>query len=100
MPQFREYDLRQGVFRQFVPERLLEEHHPALIVDLVVERLDLNSVYAVYGEEGNVAYLPKIMLKVLFYRYLCRLMTRDGRFQASGDRQSKDRSVLAFSQQR
>jgi transposase len=75
MPQFRDYDQRQGVFRQFVPERLLEEQHPARIVDLVVERLDLNSVYAVYGEEGNVAYHAKMMLKVLFYSYLCGVMS-------------------------
>ncbi len=75
MPQFRDYDQRQGVFRQLVPERLLGEHHPARIVDLVVERLDLSSVYAVYGEEGNVAYHPKMMLKVLFYSYLCGLMS-------------------------
>jgi transposase len=75
MLRFREYNQKQSFFRQFIPEELLEEHHPARIVDLVVERLDLGSLYQVYVEEGNVAYHPKMMLKVLFYSYLIGLMS-------------------------
>jgi transposase len=75
MPNFRDYNQRQGVFRQLVPNELLEENHPARIVDAVVERLDLTKVYAVYKDEGNTAYHPKMMLKVLFYSYLIGLMS-------------------------
>jgi transposase len=75
MPNFREYDQRQGVFRQLVPNELLEEDHPARIVDAVVERLELEKVYAVYRDEGNTAYHPKMMLKVLFYSYLIGMMS-------------------------
>src|SRR4030065_836126 len=75
MENFRGYDQRQGVFRQLVPNELLEEDHPARIVDVIVERLDLSEVYAVYKFEGNPAYHPKMMLKVLFYSYLIGVMS-------------------------
>ncbi len=32
-------------------------------------RLDLRELEAMYTEEGNVAYHPRMMLKVLFYSY-------------------------------
>jgi transposase len=75
MLNFRDYNQQQGVFRQLVPNELLEDDHPARIVDAVVERLDLTKVYAFYKEEGNTAYHPKMMLKVLFYSYLIGLMS-------------------------
>jgi transposase len=75
MPKFRTYDQRQSVIRQLVPAQLLEEDHPARIVDAVVERLDLEQIYACYKEEGKPAYHPKMMLKVLFYSYLIGVMS-------------------------
>jgi transposase len=75
MPKFRTYDQRQSVIRQLVPAQLLEEDHPARIVDAVVERLDLEQIYASYKEEGKPAYHPKMMLKVLFYSYLIGVMS-------------------------
>ncbi len=53
MPNFRDYDQRQSVYRQLVPAQLLEEDHPARIVDAVVERLNLDRIYAWYKEEGK-----------------------------------------------
>jgi len=61
--------------RQLVPAQLLEEDHPARIVDAVVERLDLEPIYASYKEEGKPAYHPKMMVKVLFYSYLIGVMS-------------------------
>ena len=75
MPKFRTYDQHQSVMRQLVPAQLLEEDHPARIVDAVVERLDLEQIYACYKEEGKPAYHPKMMLKVLFYSYLIGVMS-------------------------
>ena len=66
---FRDYDRSQI---QFVPLRLdnfLEADHPARVVDVVVERMDLGGLYAVYSDEGNPAFHPRMMLKVLFYAY-------------------------------
>ena len=56
MPNFRDYDQQQTVFRQLVPALLLEDDHPARIVNAVVEMLDLERVYAWYKEEGKPAY--------------------------------------------
>ena len=69
MPRFKDYNQNQGVFRQLVPNELLEEDHPARIIDAVVERLNLERIYASYKDEGKPAYHPKMMLKVLFYSY-------------------------------
>jgi transposase len=48
MPNFRDYDQTQTVFRQLVPAQLLEEDHPARVVNAVVEMLNLDSIYASY----------------------------------------------------
>ena len=75
MPVFKEYDQSQGVFRAIRPNELLEPDHPARIIDRVVEMLDLSEIYAEYADEGNPAYHPKMMLKVVFYAYYCGLMS-------------------------
>lgn len=75
MPNFRDYNQNQTVFRHLIPAQLLEEDHPARIVDEVVERLNLDVIYAWYKNEGKPAYHPKMMLKVLFYSYLIGVMS-------------------------
>lgn len=106
MPNFRDYDQRQTVYRQLVPAQLLEDDHPARIVDAVVERLNLDRVYAWYKEEGKPAYHPKMMLKVLFYSYLignmsCRKMEEGLQVRAdyvflSGDQVPDFRTLNTF----
>lgn len=39
MGNFKDYNQEQGIFRTIVPAELLEEDHPARIVDIVVERI-------------------------------------------------------------
>ncbi len=66
---FRDYDQSQVYF---VPVRLnnfLETEHPARVIDIIVEKMDLSSLYERYSDEGNPPYHPKMMLKVLFYAY-------------------------------
>jgi transposase len=106
MPNFRDYDQNQTVYRQLVPSRLLEDDHPARIVDAVVEKLNLDQVYAWYKEEGKPAYHPQMMLKVLFYSYLignmsCRKMEEGLQLRAdyvflSGDQVPDFRTLNAF----
>ena len=40
-----------------------------MVVDDVVNNLDLSCLYANIASEGNMAYHPRMMLKVLFYAY-------------------------------
>lgn len=75
MPTFKDYDQSQAVFRDIRPLDLLEEDHPARVIDRVVELVDLEELYGEYAEEGKPAYHPKMMLKVLFYSYYAGLMS-------------------------
>ena len=72
---FRPYDQNQDFFVTVSKRTFLEEKHPASIIDLVVERLTLTELYEQYSDEGNPAYHPKLMLKVLFYAYYVGIMS-------------------------
>jgi len=72
---FRPYDQRQQFFVNVSKDRFLEEKHPARIIDLVVEGLDLSQIYEQYSDEGNPAFHPRMMLKVLFYAYYIGVMS-------------------------
>ena len=50
---FRPYDQRQRFFVDVSKDSFLEEKHPARIIDLVVEGLDLSNLYEQYSDEGN-----------------------------------------------
>jgi transposase len=69
MSNFKTYNQKQGMFCSLIPDELLESDHPARIVDAVVEKLNLEKIYSYYSEEGNEAFHPKMMIKVLFYGY-------------------------------
>jgi len=72
---FRPYDQNQSFFINVSKNSFLEDKHPARIIDLIVEGLDLSGLYAQYSDEGNPAYHPKMMLKVLFYAYYVGVMS-------------------------
>ena len=72
---FRPYDQNQDFFVPVSKKAFLEEKHPASIIDLVVESLDLTTLYDRYSHEGNPAFHPKMMLKVLFYAYYAGIMS-------------------------
>ena len=78
MAKFKEYDQRQGFFRTIIPDELLEENHPARIINIVVEHLDLESMCNEYSEEGCSSYHPKMLLKILFYSYMQGTMSSRG----------------------
>ncbi|MCK5027894.1 MAG: IS1182 family transposase, partial [Candidatus Pacebacteria bacterium] len=72
---FRDYDQSQMFFITVSKEGFIEDNHPVVIIDNIIERLDLGFLYSQYSNEGNPAYHPKMMLKILFYAYYCRIMT-------------------------
>lgn len=58
------------------PSNLLERipsNHPVLIVNQVVDSLNLDKVFSTYSGRGASSYHPRMMLKVLFYAYLCNI---------------------------
>ena len=48
---------------------LIEDDHLCLVVDDVVKVLDLSCLYQKVSPEGNPAYHPAMMLKILFHSY-------------------------------
>jgi transposase len=57
---------------QLFPANLLDfikDDDLCMVVDDVVNNLDLSCLYVNIATEGNMAYHPKMMLKVLFYAY-------------------------------
>jgi transposase len=67
---FREYDQNQGIFAPIIPADVIDDDDPARIIDEIIESLDLSKLYDFYSHEGNPAYHPKMMLKVLFFCYM------------------------------
>jgi transposase len=58
------------------PTNLLERipaHHPVLIVNQVVDGLNIDCLLSKYKGGGSSAYHPRMLLKVLFYAYLCNI---------------------------
>jgi transposase len=106
MDKFKEYNQRQGFFRTIIPHELLEQNHPARIIDIVVERLNLEKLYDEYSEEGCPGYHPKMLIKVLFYSYMigmmsCRKMWNGLKYRAdyiflSGDQVPDFRTINRF----
>jgi len=72
---FRTYDQMQSFFITVTKKGFIEENHPVILIDTIIEKLDLTLIYEDYSKEGNPAYHPKMMMKVLFYAYFCKIMT-------------------------
>ena len=72
---FRDYNQEQMFFIMVSKEGFLNAKHPALIIDTIIEKLNLNLLYNKYAKEGNPSYHPKMMLKILFYAYYDGVMS-------------------------
>ncbi len=58
------------------PSNLLEHipvNHPVLIVNQIVDQLNIDCLLSKYKGGGTSAYHPRMLLKVLFYAYLCNI---------------------------
>ena len=62
---FRPYHQSQTFLFPPVLEELIPSHHPAHIMNDLVEKLDLTVLMNRYGDMGQPAYLPKLMLKII-----------------------------------
>ena len=66
---FRPYHQSQTFLFPPVLEELIPTHHPAHIMNDLVEKLDLTILLNRYGDMGQPAYLPKLMLKIILYGF-------------------------------
>lgn len=67
--KFRSYEQHQIMLLPESIEDLIPEKHIVRAIDIVVEQLNLNQLYNSYGEEGQPAYNPKMLIKILLYGY-------------------------------
>ena len=70
---FKELTSNQNVL---FPTNLLEHipaNHPVLLINQVVDGLNLDQIFSTYHTRGASSYHPRMMLKVLFYAYLCNI---------------------------
>ncbi len=72
---FRPYDQEQRFFVEVSRKGFFDGAHAVHVIDRLVETLDLSEIYKDYSHEGNPAYHPKMMLKVLFYAYYIGVMS-------------------------
>lgn len=69
MAKFKSSNPEQG---QMIPTYLsdwIPEHHLVYIVSDIVDQLDLSVLTSQYTEQGEEAYHPALLLKILFYGY-------------------------------
>ena len=67
--RFKNRPSEQGELLPTFTSDLVDEYHPARILSVIVDTLDLSSLYSKYSWEGGETYHPKSMLKILFYGY-------------------------------
>jgi transposase len=72
---FREYNQGQGMLFPPHLEELIPENHLVRSVNEVVDHLNPERLYDRFKDEGNPAYHPKMMLKVLIYAYCIKIFT-------------------------
>ena len=67
--RFKNQPTEQGELLPTYTSDLVTEDHPARILSIIVDTLDLSMLYSKYSWEGGETYHPKSMLKVIFYGY-------------------------------
>ena len=67
--KFKPYQQHQGTLLPQSIDELISEDHIVRGIDNIIESLELSSLYNSYSEEGQPAYHPKMLIKILIYGY-------------------------------
>jgi len=67
---FKDYTTNQLMLLPPSLEELIPAHHPGRTVNMVIDQIDLSSVYSLYSQNGARSYHPRMLLKILVYGYL------------------------------
>lgn len=70
---FKELISNQNVLFPVSLSEKIPVNHPVRIVNQVVDSLNIDCLLSQYKGGGRSAYHPRMLLKVLFYSYLCNL---------------------------
>ena len=66
---FRPYDQKQAFLLPPSLSEFLDQDHPAHVINDIVDRLDLSRLESRYGNMGQPAYHPRMMVKVILYGF-------------------------------
>lgn len=58
------------------PENILDripDNHPVLVVNEIVDKLNIDNLLSHYKGGGASSFHPRMLLKILFYAYLCNI---------------------------
>jgi transposase len=68
---FKDYINNQSLLLPPSLEELIEENHPVITVNKVIDSIDISILLKAYKGGGSSSYHPRMLLKVLVYAYLC-----------------------------
>ena len=71
--KFKHYNQRQTTLLPYSFDDFIFEKHPVRVVDQVVESINIQPLLKAYSKEGNPAYHPKMLLKVMLYAYMTNI---------------------------
>jgi len=72
-PVFKSYNQRQMMLLPPSLDEIIEENHPVLIVDQVIDNVDDGVLVKQYKGGGTSSYHPRMLQKVMVYSYLCNI---------------------------
>lgn len=72
---FKELTSNQNVLFPVSLSEKIPFNHPVRVIDQVVELLNIDCLLSKYKGGGSSSYHPRMMLKVLFYSYLCNIFS-------------------------
>jgi transposase len=67
--KFKPYEQHQLSLLPPSIDELVSKDHFVRFLDKIIEQLDFTDVYQSYSEEGNTAYHPKMLIKILIFAY-------------------------------
>jgi transposase len=71
--KFKHYSQRQTTLLPYSFDDFIAQKHPVRVVDQVVESINIQPLLKAYNKEGNPAYHPKMLLKVMLYAYMTNI---------------------------
>ena len=71
--KFKEYAQDQIMLIPPSIEDMIDPHHPVRIVNQVINKIDIDALYARYKGGGTSSYHPRMLLKVVVFSYLSNI---------------------------
>lgn len=69
-PTFKPYHQSQILMLPPTLDELIPEGHPVRVVNDVINRINLEPIFAAYSTRGTSSYHPQLLLKILVYGYV------------------------------